>query len=467
MRSSLLLLMLALATSCTIMVNGKPVTIGRGNAGGGSDGTTAERGETPVEADPGGNPGAPGPGAHPDVVAFYQQASYENCCDGRGDEILVRSGFDTKTIRRGNPDPKWIPGWQADYYPMVLMSAMMQAAINRTWYAACYEDFDRTRAAWEPLEQEIRPKLERLRHSSDYYGSVDELRQLWAQVGAYAADHELDHPTQHPGRWSDLRLDILRTFVDLHQRLEDPFMPLLSDVAGDVDWESYKEKAELWTDPKDARDAYCVHAERYGTATLQKRQTMDRWESSDPNMVATPLPDSRKQQLNAAQAEFGQARAAELAKPESPKTDWVDDVVWGQPGEWVATHVLGSRQPVFVVRSIERKGASVELTVSFEKATLHSRNCRRTNRVAAILPDGRVEYEELCDTKKGRTTITVTATFDSLPDMIEVGDIVDFAGKSTKAQPDKRKGFKFHHRLWVDGVHLWTVVRDGQVLQQY
>jgi hypothetical protein len=132
----------------------------------------------------------------------------------------IQSTYNPKKMK--NPDPLWIPGWDALSLTDETQTAVLQAAINRTWMAQVHKDYKRYRAAWAAIEQKFRPELERAK-TGTYYQRADALSALYDAVRKQAdADKVL-----YDG-WAIANLgflnEVVLAMVEMHRETKHEFL---------------------------------------------------------------------------------------------------------------------------------------------------------------------------------------------------------------------------------------------------
>src|SRR5690349_15803872 len=85
--------------------------------------------------------------ANPDGIArtedLYKRFTYTNVTSHEADRIFsdlkIPTGFNPRNKMK-NLDPEWIPGWDGLQLTDETKTAVLQAAINRTWTAKVHKD---------------------------------------------------------------------------------------------------------------------------------------------------------------------------------------------------------------------------------------------------------------------------------------------------------------------------------------
>src|SRR5258706_13219164 len=78
------------------------------------------------------------------TLDLYKRFTYTNVTSSEADAIFssmkISSSFNPRNKLK-NPDPEWIPGWDAMTLTDETKTAMLQAAINHTWMAKVHDDY--------------------------------------------------------------------------------------------------------------------------------------------------------------------------------------------------------------------------------------------------------------------------------------------------------------------------------------
>src|SRR4051812_30858641 len=131
------------------------------------------------------------------TIDLYKRFSYTNVttteAQAQFHQMGITSGFNPKRTMQ-NPDPEWLPGWNNLQLTDETQTAILQAAINRTWTAKIHEDYKRYRDAWAAIEKDFRPELERAAALPGYYAPATALAKLLADVRKAAGDKKVLYP---------------------------------------------------------------------------------------------------------------------------------------------------------------------------------------------------------------------------------------------------------------------------------
>ena len=139
---------IALSTGC--MVNGKPL-FGGGKA---SAGSATSPGSALAPMKGGDNAKR--------TRDLYQRFTYTNVTAPDATTLFSQMGIAgnfNPAREMDNVDPTWIPGWDALSLTDEVQTAVLQAAINRTWQVHAHAEYKKYRTAWAAIEQELRPQL--------------------------------------------------------------------------------------------------------------------------------------------------------------------------------------------------------------------------------------------------------------------------------------------------------------------
>jgi hypothetical protein len=153
------------------------------------------------------------------VLDLYKRFTYLNVTTHEAREqfeaVKINGGFNPKNTMQ-NVDPEWIPGWSQLSLTDETQTAILQAAINRTWTAKVHEDYKQYRAAWAEIEQQLRPQLERANAIPGYYERAVALRKLLEDTQAAAKVRKVFYPPGYAPATVGFTDEIVRAMVALH-----------------------------------------------------------------------------------------------------------------------------------------------------------------------------------------------------------------------------------------------------------
>jgi hypothetical protein len=153
------------------------------------------------------------------TLDLYKRYTYLNVTTHEAreqfEQVKITGGFNPK-LKMQNVDPEWIPGWNDLSLTDETQTAVLQAAINRTWTAKIHEDYQQYRAAWADIEKQLRPELERANAIPGYYERATALRKLLEDTRAAAKAHNVLYPAGYAPATVGFQDEIVRAMISLH-----------------------------------------------------------------------------------------------------------------------------------------------------------------------------------------------------------------------------------------------------------
>jgi hypothetical protein len=393
---------------------------------------------------------------------LYKRFTYLNVTAPDADRIFsdlkIQSGFNPRNKMK-NLDPEWIPGWDSMSLTDETKTAILQAAINRTWTQKVHKDYARYRAAWAALDKQFRPELERAA-AGGYYASSAALAKLHDDVRKKADAEKVFYPPGTAPATVGLVNDIVRAMVDVHRKARVEFL-----------LDGYLKKQGLSLADFQA-------AGRPFAADAVERELFTAFSQGKGNLETPPLPTLREygkafaavkwpvkakaKEARAAVGKLIEANAAalrpqtrlarvsglftgDLGDPSDEKLRWIDPPVGG------TDHFA----PLLVTK-VDRKGNAVVavLETRYDQSTPYA--CKDTKTLDTT-GSGKL-YVQDCKYKHTITTHTLEVTFPELPGGLELakGDQVAlYADLDSRAEAKNAVKYKLTARA------LASVSRGG------
>ncbi len=393
-----------------------------------------------------------------------KKLTYANVSDGTSaDEIFsavgVKSGFNPRRSMK-NPEPKWILDWDALELTDETKTAIVQAAVNRTWTAKVHADYAAYRKAWKTIEDDARPKLASIMAGQGYYARAQALAELLAEVRQRAEAAKALYDASPTVGKVGLLDDIVRAMAQVHREAKVPF--LLDDyaVAHQIDWQGFAEHGRPFAaDDAVERDLFTLAAQKMGTFDTPPLPVLFAY-GKGLKAVRWPTSDERDAETKAARAslvaESAAAKTVELPKrlsalftgdgpdPADPKLRWLGEAADYTP---ITVESVASRG----------EGAEVELATTYEYSTPY--DCKTTNQIERIDDNGGVHYVRDCKYKHNKRQHRLTVQFAELPPGLELekGDLVTLYAD---LEDKRERGEKVTYRMTARA--LVSVKRDGK-----
>lgn len=423
-----------------------------------------------MRGDPRKGPAAP----DPRLVELHRSLDYTCCTEGRkrGSDYYKKAGLETIGVfKYGNPDPEWLPGWSYQASTEDLMDAVVQAAVNRTWLKKCHADWAEYRAGIKKIEDTHRPRLAEIRKRSNYYersaGLVNLMVTLLGDVDREKLELRKMHPTARVG----LGYEIVAALFETHREMKRGFRmrSYLNQAWSQI--ELYGKHGRPWSsDEAFERDAFCMSAQRLGTHKTPELPSLGPWDPKAYAMIRWPFTEAREDEIETKLAEAGKATAAALTAPAEFGITGLD---MGFREEEERTPGVLFYAEQFVVEKVEAAGDKTKIVARRHEAKPLEYDCRRTNRIDSVDPNGYVRYAVDCKLGTKERDVVVSLSFGDLPASVtpQKGDeivfyatIVDRKDKTLKNLPNH-----LHHlrEYTLDGQHLAQVKRDDKVVIAY
>jgi hypothetical protein len=460
--NSAMLVILALQVGCAgIKLPGLQLG-SNGNSGGGSSAGAGSGGD-----------------AEESTLKLYQELTYENVPASSADAIFNKSGIKTGFNPRNkmsNPDPEWIPKWEGLKLTDETKTAIAQAAINKSWTAACHKDFEAYRAGWQKIADANRAELDGLRKGGNYYSRADGLAALLEKVKKEAETAKVLHNEGRPQASVGFMNEIVVAMVNLHHETKRDFVANKYFTKHKIRVAAYAESGRPFADNADERDIFCSAARKAGTPSLVALPTVEEYGNGFA-AIKWPVAKERAAEVakkrdalvasNKTALSFQSTLPGDLINGSSPgKEDPKLYHVWAPEGESGTDH-----DTPFTVKAAKSAGAATVLEVESERTRLQPYDCRSTSKIDRI-ENGTVYYVKDCKYQTVVSVRAVTVELGELPPGLEIktGDHVSFYGdliertespvKGTKDKASSRDTFKFAGR------HLGSVRRDKTVLRE-
>lgn len=396
-------------------------------------------------------PGKPIKGAPADDGA-YQKISYErfaNTNDLDGDYAFrVVGGSANHPEKGGNPDPTWIPRWEAPMSQDEAKTIIAQAAINRTWLARADKDF----ATWwlkiEPLATAQAAAIAKIEAGAgNHYERTIALRALWTETNKAAAAVELaDHPM--------LQFQVADSVAKSNTAAGVGFATqrfLISIKANS----NFAKQARALQPKEKERQLFLLAAAKgelartVGTPKLPVASQNGKTRSA----VKWPLDPATEKQLTQELESTQTMVTAWMAEP--PKTASFDDAkatgpIWVD-GEGQGDNVANGNTS----KKVTAVGSGKVTLTGYVKRSVPT-NCK-TGVVTSL--DGSKSIGQNCSYKSDDTKIIIQLKANETPIKLQVGDVLTFIGTRT-AQQEKNKTITAE----LDALYITKVVRKGTVL---
>tara|TARA_R110002073_G_scaffold332410_1_gene518233 strand:- start:23540 stop:24853 length:1314 start_codon:yes stop_codon:yes gene_type:complete len=433
-------------SSCSLIrVNGKPL------------GSSSQAGQSSaVRNTPGASANVPAPsGASP--AEFWQNIHYSHVQDGEyPTQFFTRTGV--LTLRDVTVIPKtvsstWIPNWDSTSRAK-RGAAFLESAVARSWQADCHKEFARQQASWKSILQDSQQDLDLVASTKNFYLGRTRIEALWRTFSTRAEAEQLYLPKGHPFRfgfgWNALAVSELKLRKNTgREKLASWALPQ----------ELYPETRPMPPSAGIGREAFCQRSKN-GTSRLPAQPSLGgAGGGSEPS--ASP-------------EEYAQAEQWLRSSSDWIARNWKESraysigqgfVAWQHGGEGSNNQIKVSG---LVVKNVSKrgKGATVKFVESGVKNV--SSKCRRTNRVAQIHSNGRVEYEQSCLITKVKTAMTMSISFPDLPTQgVQVGDSLWAYGLVKKNKVTNSSKFKQVQSINAQGLHISGIERNGEKLNLY
>lgn len=158
---------------------------------------------------------------------LYKRFTYKNVTSTEADRIFsdqkISSTFNPRN-KMANPDPQWLPGWDALQLTDETKTAILQAAINRTWMVQVHRDYQRYRAAWQAIDKQFRPELEQIMARTGYQARAADLAKLYETVLKKAEADNVLYPIGSAPAHLGFVNDLLRAIVEVHKQTKTEFL---------------------------------------------------------------------------------------------------------------------------------------------------------------------------------------------------------------------------------------------------
>ena len=429
---------LVLVTGCKI--NGKPIFGGSSSGGGGGGGG-------------GISSLAPGEGGDDAkrTLDLYKKFTFKNVtapdATTQFSKMGIPSTFNPKR-KMENPDPVWIPGWDKLELTDESQTAILQAAINRTWLAQIHTDYAAYRKAWTAIETELRPQLTQAVALAEYHTRGAALAKLYKTATERAK--AIEAPMNY--RFVGFMGEVVNAMIDLHRTTNngfrlDAYLSALSISLADVQASSRPYAADA------------VERDLYVAARLRDLPKLNEYGKAFA-VVKWPV-DERAAKATRTKL-VGEATAALAEIKRVPNVPSLFDGSSGNNNDpalrWISGG--GSVKPVRVTR-VARKGngAEVELASSTDRHIPYG--CKDTNQLSTIEPG---TFVKDCKYKTETTRYTLDVTFAALPEGVELakGDEVELYGDLA----DAKRG-KLSAKFVIKARAIASIKRGGQAVATY
>jgi len=434
-------LALGLALSAGCMVNGKPLF--GGGASGGNSSTTA---------------GAPAPAQGGDeaerTLDLYKKYTFKNVtapdATTQFSKMGIPSTFNPKRKMK-NPDPAWIPGWDKLELTDETQTAILQAAINRTWQVYIHAQYAAYRKAWATIETELRPHLAEALAMAEYHTQGAALAKLYKTAMERATASGITPPKEY--RFVGFVGEIVRAMVDLHRSTNngfrlDAYLGALSISLADVEASSRPYAAEP------------VERDLYTLAHLRDLPALNEYGHAFA-AVKWPVDERAAKATRTKLVTDATATLAEIKRVPN-----VPSLFDGSSGDdrdptlrWIGGG-SGSIKPVLVTK-VSRKGGGteVELASSTERSIPYG--CKDTNQLSTIEPG---TFVKDCKYKTEVTRYTLEVTFPALPLGVELakGDEVQLYGDLVDT-----KRAKLSAKFTIKARAIASIKRGGKTVATY
>ena len=439
---------------CGKLIKGGPIGLGVGGSSGGA---------------PGGGAGLAlsGRGDAARAAELYKKFTYRDVTASDATTLFSSAGiagnYNPKKDLK-NPDPTWIPGWDALELTDEAQTALLQAAINRTWTAQAHDDYRRHRAAWKAIDGALRPKLDQALAEGGYYERATALAALYGEVRARAEADRVYYPASTPLGAVGLENDVVRAMVQIHR---DAHLEFLVDeylAKAGVDLRKFLGAGRPFAADDVERDLFTAYAQQRGTPFDTPALPALRDYGRGFAAVAWPTSDERDRAIAQARTKLVTDNAAALAviDARAPNLftggtgDAAEPVLRLIDGK--TSTAVGSYTPV-VVDKVTRKdgGTVIELESKYEQSFPY--DCKTTDQW-----DAHGERVKQCKYKHVATRQQLTVTFGALPAGVELqrGDVV-----TLYADLVAKKESKGTVTYQLTGRALASVVRDGEPIATY
>lgn len=458
--NSAMLVILALQVGCAgIKVPGLQLG-SNGNSGGGSSAASG------------------GGDAEESTLKLYQELTYESVPASSADAIFnkagIKTGFNPRN-KMSNPDPEWIPKWEGLKLTDETKTAIAQAAINKSWTAACHKEFEAYRSGWQKIADAHRAELDGLSKGGNYYSRAEGLAALLETVKKEAQTAKVFYDD---GRQAGVGFmnEIVVAMAKLHHETKRDFIANKYFTKHKIRLATYAESGRPFADNADERDIFCTTARKSGTPSLKALPTIEEYGNGFA-AIKWPVAKERAAEVakkrdalvaaNSPVLSFQNVTAAELINGSSPpKEEPKLYHVWAPEGPSGTEH-----DTPFTVKAVKGAGAATALELESERTRLQPYDCRSTSKIDRI-ENGTVYYVKDCKYQTVVSVRAVTVELGELPPGLEIktGDHVSFYGdlvektespvKGTKEKASSRDTYKFAGR------HLGSVLRDKTALRE-
>jgi hypothetical protein len=395
---------------------------------------------------------------------LYKRFTYQNVTSPDADQLFsslqISSTFNPKNKMK-NPDPEWIPGWDALALTDETKTAIVQAAVNRTWRQKVHQDYARYRAGWEAIARQFGPELERAA-GAGYYAGGAALARLYGEVRKKAEAETIFYPPGTEPSTVGFVNDIIRAMVEVHRKARCEFLVGAYLKKLGLDLAAFQTAGRPFAADPVERELFTAFAQARGTL---ETPPLPRLREYGKAFAAVKWPTGKVAEVKAAAAKLVEAAAAALRPtvlltkiaalfngdhpdPADPKLRWVDPPVGG----------TDSYSPLLVTK-VDPKGAGATavLETKYDRSTPY--DCKDT-RTLDTTNSGRM-YVQDCKYRHTITTHTLEVSFPELPEGLQLaaGDQVAlYADLESKTDGKSTVKYKLTVRA------LATVKRGAKVI---
>ncbi len=360
--------------------------------------------------------------------------------------------YNPRQIMTANPDPTWLPKWDAlpgqnnsiqrDY----AIAAMLRAKFHKEWTDSCHKAYEPLEAKWRRAETDMQAAIAKARQHSGYK-NITELLALRTPIEAKTLKYE--------GRTEAYAGARYHLEVALHKAFADAGKEYVYHKQG-LAIASWKSLRPLLA-PDDERAPFCE------AAVLRRADTHKGFPNYGHNFDkieahVRPLVDGKQLERIRAQHSDTQEglRAAFVPGKRFNYSKFpIDKPSFGS---------LGNQG--LEVRSFKRAGDTVDVTYSSTRKRSAMYACRSTNKLERIDSSGKLIYAQKCKTRT--VTDTVVRRFiipaDAIPGGLSLKKGDTFSGYGD-SKVEKQQSKTRTHTSYVYKVDfITTIVRDGKTL---
>lgn len=390
------------------------------------------------------------------TVDLYKRFTYTNVTSTEAREIFksvhIHDTFNPR-LKMQNPDPEWLPGWAALQLTDESQTAVIQAAINRTWTARVHADFKRYRDAWAAIDKQLRPELERASAIPGYYARGAALAKLLADARKAAEAQKVLYPAGYAPAYVGFVDDIITAMAELHHHARTEFMlDAYLDKVG-VDRREVGGNGRAFAADDVERDLFTAFARKSATLDTPPLPVMAEYGKAFA-AVKWPTSPARDAEIAKIRQQLVAERASSLGIPERHIPPLFDTSDAGDPADPKLRRVAspgGNYGPLVVTKVT---GHAVELALAYHNSIPY--NCKYTGRL-----DAQGDREQQCQYREIKTAHALAITFAELPAGVELkkGDEVTcYADLESKQETKTKVSYKLVGRALV------SVARDGKPL---